>query len=264
MRIFTNLLGILVFFCQYFEIIKNKFQFNGLLGFFGYYNIFGISSLFLANYFIKQIKLFFIKKNILITKTLLINLFFLMMSLSIIIRFNLLGYRLLIGIAPFIVLAIYQSDFVQEALFAKIPKSKNLKFILLAIILAITLIFNIAFIITKKNSFQKIDEIEHYTLKKIYEFNAKNILSSIGYFKLSHNMPLFFLYPRDNSFLIIWNPDYFCEDLYNYHQHNIDFDIIFFEHDPRKNCLFIEKNFILEEENEFGFTFIRNKIYQKK
>jgi hypothetical protein len=85
---------------------------------------------------------------------------------------------------------------------------------------------------------------------------ALHRLSYHSLFFSSHLMPIFYKYPKDIYFLSSWREDYLCEDLINYHEHKIDFDIIFIN--DLKKCDFIEKNFYLKEKNDYGFVYVKN------
>lgn len=106
-----------------------------------------------------------------------------------------------------------------------------------------------------KNSFKR-EAINAYAIKMIEQTNSKNIVASSPYFISSHMMPTSYQYPKDIYFLSSWRANYLCEDLANYHEHKIDFDIIFKTNSEK--CDFIDKNFYLKERNDFGFVYVKN------
>ena len=110
-----------------------------------------------------------------------------------------------------------------------------------------------------KNSTQESQKLNEHVKSIIAETNSKKIVASSEYFNASHLMPLMHQYSRDIYFLSSWRDKYLCEDLMNYHEHKIDFDIIFssgkFEKDK---CDFIETNFYLKTVDSYGAIYIKN------
>ena len=69
-------------------------------------------------------------------------------------------------------------------------------------------------------------------------------------------MPIFYQYPGDIYFFSSWRIQNLCADLINYHEHKIDFDIMFLV--DIKKCDFIDQNFYLKERNAYGLIYVKN------
>jgi hypothetical protein len=259
LRIFSNLfLGIFIFFSQYFQYIIDSFKIFGLTGLFGLYQTFGFSLIAIFFYFKGEIKNFFIKKSIKISKLFIINLFFGLLLLAIIARFSILGYRLTMGYLPIVFMLIYQTFFFQKN-FKKIDFLKNYGTIFFIVFIITNFIYNILFVVHNKNSVIESKKLNDYVKSIIAETNSKKIVASSSYFNNSHLMPLMHQYPSDIYFFSTWRFNNLCEDLMNYHEHKIDFDIIFssgkFDKDK---CGFVEKNFYLKSVDSYGAIYIKN------
>ncbi len=258
LRAFNNLfLGILTFFTLYFQYNIDSFKLNGLMGLFGLFQTFGFSLIGIYFYFKVEIKNFFIKRSIKITKLFIINLFFLLLLLAVIVRFSLLGYRLTMGYLPIVFTLFYQTFFFQKN-FKKIQFFKNFSTIFFIVFIIINFVYNISFLVHNKNSAMKSKKLNDYVKSIIVETNSKKIVASSTYFNNSHLMPLMHKYSSDIYFFSTWRFHNLCEDLMNYHEHKIDFDIIFssgkFEKDK---CDFVEKNFYLKTVDSYGAIYIK-------
>ena len=259
LRIFNNLfLSFFIFFSQYFQYIIDLFNSNSIMMIFGLYQTFGFSLIGIYFYFNKEIKNFFINRSIKITKLFIINLFFTLLLLAIIFRFSLLGYRLIIGYLPIVFMIFYQVFFFQKDL-KKIQFFKNISTIFFIVFIFINFTFNILLLVTYKNSSRASKRLNDYVKSIIAETNSKKIVASSDYFNASYQMPLIHQYPRDIKFLSSWKEKNLCEDLMNYHEHKIDFDIIFVSKKfEKKECDFINKNFYLKTEDSYGKIYIKN------
>jgi hypothetical protein len=259
LRIFNNLfLSFFIFFSQYFQYIIDLFNSNSIMMIFGLYQTFGFSLIGIYFYFNKEIKNFFINRSIKITKLFIINLFFTLLLLAIIVRFSLLGYRLIIGYLPIVFMIFYQVFFFQKDL-KKIQFFKNISTIFFIVFIFINFTFNILFLVTYKNSSRASKRLNDYVKSIIAETNSKKIVASSDYFNASYQMPLIHQYPRDIQLLSSWKEKNLCEDLMNYHEHKIDFDIIFVSKKfEKKECDFINKNFYLKTEDSYGKIYIKN------
>ncbi len=259
LRIFNNLfLSFFIFFSQYFQYIIDLFNSNSIMMIFGLYQTFGFSLIGIYFYFNKEIKNFFINRSIKITKLFIINLFFTLLLLAIIVRFSLLGYRLIIGYLPIAFMIFYQVFFFQKDL-KKIQFFKNISTIFFIVFIFINFTFNILFLVTYKNSSRASKRLNDYVKSIIAETNSKKIVASSDYFNASYQMPLIHQYPRDIQLLSSWKEKNLCEDLMNYHEHKIDFDIIFVSKKfEKKECDFINKNFYLKTEDSYGKIYIKN------
>ena len=259
LRTFNNLfLGIFIFLTQYFQYIIDSFKLNGLMALFGLFQTFGFSLIGIFFYFKGEIKNFFIKKSIKISKLFIINLFFALLLLAVIVRFSLLGYRLTMGYLPIVFMLLYQTFFFKKD-FKKIHFLKNYGTIFFIVFIFVNFIYNILFFVAHKNSTQESKKLNDHVKSIIAETNSKKIVASSTYFNNSHLMPLVHQYSSDIYFFSTWRFHNLCEDLMNYHEHKIDFDIIFssgkFEKDT---CDFVEKNFYLKTVDSYGAIYIKN------
>jgi hypothetical protein len=199
-----------------------------------------------------------LKTRILLLKKIdLIYLFFAILTFFILIRFSANGYRLVIGLMPLIYLYFYQ-NFI---------KKNRLKLILLGF-----LITNLLFLIegrTIHNFISKYNyNINLYTKDIIDKYNAKFVATDFQLYKLNLLLPLYHLYPDDIYFLNFGRGKNLCDDLQNYHQHNINFDLIInsfdtniFENFKNDNCTFIIDNFQIVDINSYGIIYLnKSKI----
>jgi hypothetical protein len=259
-RIMNNLLlGVFVFFVQYIQYLLDKFHFNTSTSLFYSYQTFGFTIIGFYFYFKTELKNIFINKNIKISKLLIINLFYLTLFLVIIIRFSLLGYRLTIGYLPIAFIIIYQT-FSFKNLLKKSQFSANISSKFLVFFLFVNFFYNIKFSENNIPVIAKSEEINNYVKNKIDATKSKKVVAEITYFNQSHHMPLLHKFPSDVYFLSHWQYEKknLCEDLSNYHEHKIDFDIIFTRTEyHEKNCEFINNNFYLEEKNEYGLVYLK-------
>lgn len=259
LRTFSNLfLGIFIFLTQYFQYIIDSFKLNGFMVLFGLYQTFGFSVIGICFYFKKEIKNFFVKKNIKVSKLLIINLFFLLLLLAIITRFSFVGYRLTMGYLPLAFMFFYQTFFFQKD-FKKIRFFKNFDTIFFIVFIVINFIFNISFLLENKNSAIESKKLNDYAKSIIADTNSKKIVASSDYFNNSYLMPLMHQYSSDIYFFSSWRYKNLCEDLINYHEHKIDFDIIFASSDfEQEKCDFVETNFYLKTIDSYGAIYIKN------
>ena len=254
-RVFSNLLiGIFLFFTQYFQYAFDSFKSKGVIGLFGLFQTFGISLIGLCFYFNGELKNFLNNKKIKISKLFIINLFFTILLLGIIFRFCTLGYRLTMGYLPIVFMIFYQ-NFFQKKDFKKIKYSENYKTIFLIFFIFVNFIYNILFFKEDVNSGLEFKKINDYAKSIIAETNSKKIVAYSSYFS-KHMMPFFYEYPKDLYFFSSWREKNLCADLMNYHEHKVDFDIIF-GNKSYKECDFINKNFYLKTTNPNGVIYIK-------
>jgi len=259
-RIMTNFfMGFFVFFVQYFQYFLNGFQFNIFSSLFILYQIFVFTLLGFCLYLKAELKNILLNKKIKISKLFIINLFFVILFSAIIIRFSALGYRLTLGYLPIMFMIFYQT-FSFKNLLKKSQFFSNFFSIILVFFLIINLIFNIKFSENIIPIVTKSEEVNNYVKNKIEATKSKNVVAQIIYFKESHYMPLLHKYPSNINFLSNWQIENknLCEDLKNYHEHGVNFDIIFTKSEyNEKNCQFIDENFYLEDKNEYGLVYLK-------
>ena len=259
LRTFSNLiLGIFIFFTQYLQYVIDSFKLIGMTTLFGLYQTFGISLIGMCFYFKREIKNFFVKKNIKVSKLFIVNLFFALLLLSVIVRFSLLGYRLTMGYLPIVFMLFYQTFFFQKD-FKKIRFLKNFATIFFIFFIFVNFTYNILFLVAYKNSTQESKKLNDHAKSIIAETNSKKIVASSDYFNIAHLMPLMHQYSSDIYFFSSWKYKNLCEDLMNYHEHKIDFDIIFASREFNKEkCDFVETNFYLKTIDSYGAIYIKN------
>ena len=228
------------------------------MGLFGLFQTFGFSLIGIYFYFKEEIKNFIIKKSIKISKLFIINLFFALLLLAVIVRFSLLGYRLTMGYLPIVFMLFYQTFFFQKN-FKKIQFFKNFSTIFFIVFIIINFVYNISFLVHNKNSVMESKKLNEHVKSIIAETNSKKIVASSSYFNNNHLMPLMHQYSRDIYFLSSWRDKNLCEDLMNYHEHKIDFDIIFASSNfEQEKCDFVETNFYLKTIDSYGTIYIKN------
>ncbi len=259
LRTFSNLiLGIFIFFTQYFQYVIDSFKLIGMTTLFGLYQTFGFSLIGICFYFKREIKNFFVKKNIKVSKLFIVNLFFALLLLSVIVRFSLLGYRLTMGYLPIVFMLFYQTFFFQKD-FKKIRFLKNFATIFFIFFIFVNFTYNILFLVAHKNSTQESKKLNDHAKSIIAETNSKKIVASSDYFNIAHLMPHMHQYSSDIYFFSSWKYKNLCEDLMNYHEHKIDFDIIFASREFNKEkCDFVETNFYLKTIDSYGAIYIKN------
>ena len=175
------------------------------------------------------------------------------------VRFSVLGYRLTLGYLPLAFMIFYQK-FSFRNLLKKSQFSKNILSIFLIFFLFVNFFYNIKFSENIIPTITKSEEVNNYVKDKIESTKSKNVVAQGLFFKESHFMPLLHKYSNDINFLSNWNfaKKNLCEDLKNYHEHKIDFDIIFTRTEYNENkCEFINGNFDLEEKNEYGLVYLK-------
>ena len=256
-RIMTNFfMGFFVFFTQYFRYYLDNFKILNLTSLFGLYQTFGYTIFGFYFYFKKEIKNQLLQK-FKISKLFVINIFFLILFISVIIRFSNLGYRLFLGYLPLVFMIFYQT-FSFKNLLKKSQFSKNIFSIFLIFFLFVNFFYNIKF---SEKSFLKVsksEEINNYAKLQIERFNAKKIVADGNYFNSSSLMPIISKFPPDIYFFSAWRSENTCADLSNYHEHNLNFDMIFTVTEyTQKNCDFIYKNFYIAEKNQYGFIYVK-------
>ena len=257
-RILTNLfMGFFVFFTQYFRYFLDGFKILDLTSLFSLYQTFGFAIFGLYLYFKKELKNNLFNKNIKISKLLVINIFFAILFFSIILRFSNLGYRLFLGYLPLVFMIFYQR-FSFKNLLKKSQFSDNIFSIFLIFFLFLNFFYNIKFSQNAISKVTKAEKINNYTKSQIEKFNAKKIVADRDYFNSSFLMPLIHKFPPDIYFLSNWRLNFTCDDLINYHEHNLDFDMILTQTEyTKKNCDFIYKNFDLKIKDEYGLIYIK-------
>ena len=151
----------------------------------------------------------------------------------------------------------YQKFFFQKN-FKKIQFFKNFSTIFFIVFIFVNFTYNILFFVAHKNSTQELTKLNDYVKSIIAETNSKKIVASNDYFNKSHLMPLVHEYSKDIYFFSSWIDKNLCEDLMNYHEHKIDFDIIFANNKfEKKECEFINKNFYLKTIDSYGAIYIK-------
>jgi hypothetical protein len=227
MRIINNsYLSILVFFVNYFDPINSVYLFH-------LYQFFGFTAIGLFIY-IKKIYSKLKGEMFLISYLDIINIFYGAIIISVIIRFTILGYRLTIGYLPIFFLMIYLYYNKKNN-----PYRKAFFFIFIFI----NLLFNLLiFSFNKKINKQYIDK-NNFILEKINIYNPKKIAINNLFFPI-HAIPLLNIFDKDIKFYIDWSAD-FCENLSYYHEHKIDFDLIFSSKKFEDSCYYINKNYLM-------------------
>jgi hypothetical protein len=258
MRVFINLfMGFFTFLTQYFRFIFDGFRTIDLTVIFGLFQTFGFTIFGLYYYFKKELKDYLINRNIKISKLLVLSSFFAILLFFIIIRFSCLGFRLTMGYLPIVFMIFYQ-EFSFRNLLKKSQFFDNIMSKFLVFFLFLNFLFNIKFSYNNISKVMKSEKINDYAKSQIEKFNAKKVVAEIYYFNSSFLMPLIHKFPPDIHFLSNWRSNFICDDLINYHEHNIDFDMIFSQKKyDEKNCNFINKNFDLVDKNEYGFIYLK-------
>jgi hypothetical protein len=259
-RIMTNfLMGFFVFFVQYIQYFLDNFNYSNSTALFNLYQTLGFTIIGFYFYFKTEIKNIFINKNIRISRLFIVNLFYLILFSAIIVRFSVLGFRLTIGYLPLAFMTVYQS-FSFKNLLKKTQFSSNIFSKFIVFFLIINFFYNIKFSENAIPKITKSEEVNNYVKNKIDATKSKNVVAQINFFRESHYMPLIYKFPPDVYFLSHWHFENknLCEDLTNYHEHNLDFDIIFTRTIfNEKNCDFINENFYLYENNQYGFVYLK-------
>jgi len=162
------------------------------------------------------------------------------------------------GYLPIVFMLIYQTFFFQKN-FKKTHFLKNYGTIFLIVFIIINFIYNILFVVHNKKSVIESKKLNDYVKSIITETNSKKIVASSSYFYKSHLLPLFHQYSSDIYFFSNWRFKNLCDDLMNYHEHKIDFDIIFSGRKFEKHkCDFVEKNFYLKTVDSYGAIYVKN------
>jgi len=257
-RVTLNLfMGFLVFCTQYFRFFLDDFKVLNLTSLFGLYQTFGFTILGFFFFFKNEIKNYLFYRKLKITKLHVINIFFLILLIAITIRFSNLGYRLTLGYLPFVFMIFYQT-FSFKNLLKKSKFSDKLFSRFLVFFLFINFFFNIKFSENALLRVLKSERVNNYAIKQIEKYNAKYVVADENYFNSSFLMPLTYKFPSHINFLLSWRLNNRCSDLSNYHEHKIDFDIIFTQTKyDEKNCDFIYNNFYLIENNEYGLIYLK-------
>jgi hypothetical protein len=203
-----------------------------------------------------HLSIIFKTHNLLLKKIDLIYLFFTILTFFILIRFSANGYRLIIGIMPIIYLYFYQNFILKN----------KFRFILLGF-----LITNLLFIIDSRIIYKFISKYIYnanlYVKDTIIKYNAKFIATDFQLFK-PEILPYYHIFPDNIYFLNFGRAKNLCDDLQNYHQHNINFDLIFisfntnlFANFKNDNCTFIIDNFQIVDINIKGIVYLnKSKI----
>jgi hypothetical protein len=153
---------------------------------------------------------------------------------------------------------IFYQTFPFKNLLKKSRFSDNIFSIFLIFFLFLNFFYNIKFSQNTISKVTKAEKINNYTKLQIEKFNAKKIVADGNYFNSSFLMPLIHKFPPDIYFLSNWRLNFTCDDLINYHEHNLDFDMILTQTEySKKNCDFIYKNFDLKIKDEYGLIYIK-------
>jgi hypothetical protein len=255
-RVMANLfLGLFVFFVQYFQYVIDGFKIEGLGVLFGLYQTFGITLIGLFFYFKKKVRKIFIEKHIKISKLFIINMFFLILISAVIVKFSMLGYRLTIGYLPIAFMIFYQNSSLKN-FFKKPQYYKDFASIFIIFFTILNFAFSIVFFAKGIEDTSRQKKLNDYARSAIEETKSKKVVAFSSYFNSSHLMPIFYQYPGDIYFFSSWRIQNLCADLINYHEHKIDFDIMFLV--DIKKCDFIDQNFYLKERNAYGLIYVKN------
>lgn len=255
-RIFVNgILAFLTYLASIFEIINNQ---SFPLNFSIIFNLFqtqAFSVVGIVFFYLNYLKNF--RKNPKITKLFIINLFFLALFLAVTVRFSYMGFRMMLAYIPFVYLYFYQSFFEKNQ---SDFKNKFIKYMLVFF-----LIFNfISFIIITRD-FKIINKetykLNLYTLDFVKRFKPKFIVVD-SHFYLPHSMPIFYLFPKETYFFNFWRDKNLCNDIENYQNHNINFDMLIIKkHLNEFDCNFLNDNFQLIDFSQYGYIYInKSKI----
>lgn len=257
LRFFLN--AIFNYFWIFLHFIQRFNDFNDLSTTFDFYHLsipWFISITGSITWLISKLKNL-LNRKINIEKLDLIFLFNLILIISISIRFSPNGYRLTMSFVPIVFMYFYLN-------FIILNKYK----ILLYGFLLVNFIYLIdSQILYNKINAQNIDRNEKIK-EIIYKFNAKKVVVGAMLFPHQFLLPLYHNYPDDIYFFHHFNSANLCDDLQNYSQHNINFDILIigyeeklFKNFKKDNCKFIIENFYVIDINEYGLTYInKDKI----
>lgn len=251
-RILTNLfLGILMFFIQYFGMFIDE-EFPKIAPSYNLITVFGLTLIGILLYLKISWRSFRENGHYKLSKILLFNLFNLAILTSVILKFNLLGYRLTIAYIPFLYLFIYQNYYKNAKHYAKFI---IITLLILNLIMGIKVLDRINMV---NSDFYLLDE---KLLSIVKKHQSKNIV--IGTIKGKRFcLPLFYKYPHNVYIFSSWREENLCEDLKNYHYHNIDFDLIFARDQFYKTCNFARKNFDIIYDEELDSYMVSKKLPQ--
>lgn len=250
----NSVVAFFMYFIMFFQIIQDGFVIKNFTLLFSLFQIYGISVIGMITYFIHRLKNF--KNHKKITKLLIVTLFFSAILFAVIIRFGLMGYRLIMAYIVFSVLIIYQSFFDKKTLrFANNEFLKYFFVILLISNLLINIVILKGYSSINKDNYNK----NNYALDYVQKFKPKFILAESSFF-MPHSMPFFHLYPSETYFYNNWGFENMCADLENYHYHKINFDMIFTKKlFNENNCEFANKNFKLIDFSQYGYIYYANR-----
>lgn len=263
LRVFFNLyIGVNYYFIQYIQFIfVDNFKIKNLNSLFHLYAMWGISIITLGIYFLEELKNIRTTRTLKISKLLIIKIFFGLIVFSVIVRFSLNGYRLTTGFMPIIYYYLYQKFFYGKKLIQK-------KFFIFFLI--INIIFIASFIKTSKHTASYFDKLNQNIKNIISLYNAKKIALNVNYTPSPHLSPMYHYYSPNIYFFTSIVDKNLCEDLANYHEHYLDFHLIFMGYGNKiimnysqNNCDFIIKNFELVDINQYGLVYANKSILKR-
>jgi len=151
---------------------------------------------------------------------------------------------------PLLFLFIYQNFYKKSSNFTKS-------------IIAIFLIVNLVANIKTATHFKEVSDRYHIFDKKIIsiieKYQVKNIAISTLRDK-NFDLPMIYKYPLNINIYSSWKKYLLCDNLKNYHFHNIDFDVIISNHPEHDKCNFIQQNFVKIKDATLGYYFISKKL----
>ncbi len=179
------------------------------------------------------------------------------MILFIITRFSANGYRLTMGFMPFAFLFFYQN-------FIKNNKFKYLLYFFIFTLFVYLMDFNRIYHNYSRQNYQKNLHIKELIAK----FDARKVAIDANFFQFNYLLPIYYHYNNNIYFFSFFNPSFLCDELQNYKQHFIDFDMIFVNYEQNlflnystDNCRFIIDNFQIVEINKYGYAYLnKSKI----
>ena len=256
-RIFgTGMVGFFLYFVLFFMIAENGFVLEDFLLLFNLFQTHALSIIGMICFYTHFFKNF--KNNKKIDKLLIINLFFTAILIAVIVRFSVMGFRLILGYLPFVFLFLYQNYFNLKT--HKLTKNQFLKYLFLTL-LVLNFLYYMIFLKNYSNFNDSIYKKNFYFLDIAKKFKPKFIAINAELF-LPHSMPFFHLFPMETYFYSNWNFKNLCSDLEYYHQHKINFDMILTRKVlNQESCNFVNNNFRIIDISHYGYVYYaKNKI----
>jgi hypothetical protein len=211
----------------------------------------------IAIWLISKLKLFIKIKKIFFRRDDLIFAFYATMILLIIIRFSANGFRLTMGFMPFAYLFFYQN-------FIKNNKFKYFLYFFIFTLFVYLMDFNRIYHNYSRQNYQK----NLYIKELIAKFDARKVVIDASFFQFNYLLPIYYYFNNNIYFFSFFNPPFLCDELQNYKQHFIDFDMIFVNYEQNlflnystDNCRFINDNFQIVDINKYGYAYLnKSKI----